>query len=75
MNTFIYRYDPEKPRPTYTLGELVKCVEREIAMRRRVYPGRVDTGRMNTLQADREIAMMLQIAEELRGLAKFERLL
>ena len=73
--TYVYRYDVEKKRPIYTLSELADCAMREAMIRRRRYPGLVDTGRANALQADREIAMMLQIAEQLRGLAQAERLL
>jgi hypothetical protein len=50
----------------FTLRDLVKCAEREIGLRRRVYPNRVDTGRMSQREADRQIAMMEAIAARLR---------
>lgn len=75
MEPYRYRYDDAKPRPRYTIAELVACIEREIAIRKRVYPNHVETRRYSVLKADREIACMVQIAEHLRALAKTERLL
>lgn len=34
------------------------CIERELRMRRRVYPRWVEAGRLTRQQADREIAVM-----------------
>jgi len=48
----------------FTDLELARCAEREAKIRRRVYPNRVMTGRMNQTQAEREIAMMQQIARD-----------
>ncbi len=42
------------------------CVQREIAMRKRVYPRWVAAGRMAKAKADREIAIMEAIAEDYR---------
>jgi len=73
--SFVYRYDPDRERPTYTFEELAQCAEREVAIRKRVYPNRVETNRMNILAADREIAMMIRIAEILRKAASGDLLL
>lgn len=53
----------------YSLAELVKCAEREVAMRKAVYPGRVTAGRMKQETADAEVAKMEEIADRLSGLA------
>jgi hypothetical protein len=49
--------------------ELATCARREVAMRQRVYPGRVAAGRMPQQVADYEIATMGVIAEVLDALA------
>jgi hypothetical protein len=41
-----------------TLERQVKCLKREIAMRKNVYPQWVRSGRMDQEQADEEIAAM-----------------
>ena len=41
-----------------TTDDKRRCLMREIAMRRRVYPAWVDRGQMTRAQADREIAVM-----------------
>lgn len=40
------------------------CAIREVKMRKRVYPRRVQDGRMTRAQADREIAIMEAIAAD-----------
>lgn len=40
------------------LGEQIACVSREIAMRERVYPRWVESGRMTQEKADQELATM-----------------
>ena len=50
----------------FTLTELRECAEREVRLRRRVYANRIETGRMSQREADRQIAMMEEIAERLR---------
>jgi hypothetical protein len=50
--------------PRFTDEEKAKCALREAAWRRRVYPNSVAKGRMTQEQADREIAMMDEIAAE-----------
>lgn len=44
-----------------------QCAEREAKMRRRVYPRWVADGRMKQEQADREIAIMDEIARDYRS--------
>jgi len=41
-----------------TISAQIKCVEREISMRERVYPNLVLKGKMTPAQKDREIATM-----------------
>jgi len=52
----------------FTLNEQIRCVEREISMRRRVYPRFVTTGKMTAPKADEEIACMEQVLRTLRSL-------
>lgn len=63
------------PELKFPFAELAICAERELAMRQRIYPNRVLTGRMSRHVADIEIARMAAIGEVLRELAKGERLL
>lgn len=46
-----------------TLADKIRTLRREIAMRHKVYPGRVAAGRMTQAEADREI----EIAESILG--------
>nr|DAG88528.1 MAG TPA: hypothetical protein [Herelleviridae sp.] len=41
-----------------SIQEQIKCVEREIAMRKRVYPNLVIRGKMTTGEKDKQIAAM-----------------
>jgi hypothetical protein len=50
----------------FTDAEKQKCAEREVAMRRRVYPNRVQRNLMLQEQSDKEIAMMQEIADDYR---------
>ena len=52
----------------HTYGELRACAEREVKMRYRVYEQRVDRAQMSRRMADREIALMEEIAAILRAL-------
>lgn len=61
--------------PTYSTSDKLIVVERELKMRRRVYPRRVADGRMTQPQADFEIAVMEAIAEDYRAIEQKERLL
>ncbi len=51
---------------TITATDKRKCAERELAMRRGVYPRWVVKGRMKQEVADREIAIMEAIVEDYR---------
>jgi len=55
---------------TFKTEDLVKCAEREVAYRRRVYPRLVAEHRMSREHADREIAMMEEIAVRLKDQQK-----
>jgi hypothetical protein len=57
---------------TYPLAVLAQCAEREVNLRRRVYPVRVANGRMTQALADRQIAMMEAIAARLKAEAETE---
>jgi hypothetical protein len=50
--------------PVFTAAEKLACARREIAMRRRVYPGWIAGGRMTQAEADRQIAIMVAIAAD-----------
>jgi hypothetical protein len=55
--------------------EQLACVERELALREKVYPRWVRDNRMPKSSADREIRAMRAVVETLRGLCQRERLL
>jgi hypothetical protein len=59
----------------YATLDLRICAEREVAMRRRVYPSLVEKGRMSQQQADLEINKMAAIAAYFSDLEQQERLL
>ena len=48
-----------------TLADMAREAEREVALRRRVYPRWVAEGRMKAHHAERQIALMEAIAAEL----------
>ena len=50
------------------LARQVACIERELRMRRRVYPRWVQEGRKPQADADREIAEMEAVLETLKAL-------
>ncbi|MBP6444807.1 MAG: hypothetical protein KA267_12340 [Gemmatimonadales bacterium] len=50
-----------------TEDEKRQCAERELAMRKRVYPRWVSAGKMTQAAADREIAAMEAIAKDYRA--------
>jgi len=58
-----------------TAAEKLACVEREIKMRRRVYPRWVGDGRMTQAKADSEIQTMEAIADDYRKAAEKDRLI
>lgn len=49
------------------LDAQIACIEREIRMRERVYPRFVETGRMTSIGAEREIACMRAVLHTLRN--------
>lgn len=51
-----------------TLEQMIACVRREIAMRKRVYPRWVADGRMARDAAEREIAAMQAVHDTLAAL-------
>lgn len=54
--------------PDVSILDQLRAVEREIGMRRRVYPHRVADGKMTQARATSEIAAMEAVADTLRGL-------
>ncbi len=54
--------------PEIPLAEQIRCVGREIGLRRNVYPKWVASGRMKQQDADREIAAMEAVLATLKGL-------
>lgn len=53
-----------------TIDELIKCAERELAMRERVYPRLVVKGKMKPTVANLETALMAAIVDQLRKIKK-----
>jgi hypothetical protein len=56
-----------------TLNDQIECAERELAIRKQVYPGWVDKGRMAPDKANHEIECMAEIVYTLIGLKSQER--
>lgn len=59
----------------FTYHELRDCALREVKQRERVYPRLVEQRKMSATEADRQIAMMTEIAQYLEKRSKGERLL
>lgn len=57
----------------YGLEDVVQCLERELKLRQRLYPGRVAHRRMTKKAADREIAIMAQLLADHQALLERER--
>lgn len=55
--------------PAVSLVRQIEAVERELSMRRRVYPRRVADGKMTPRQAETETAVMEAVLATLQGLA------
>lgn len=53
-----------------TLNEQISCVKREIAMRERVYPHWVGSGKVRDDKAKHELAAMRAVLETLEAAAK-----
>jgi hypothetical protein len=58
----------------YTDTEKLEAIRREIKWRKRVYPNRVETGRMPPAEAAFQISIMEAIAVDYERLAAKERL-
>jgi hypothetical protein len=60
-----------------SVADKLKCIERELGLRKRAYPRFVVQGKMTAEKAEREIAIMAEIAADYETLAKqmdmFER--
>ncbi len=54
--------------PEIPLADQIRCVGREIGLRRNVYPKWVASGRMKQQDADREIRAMEAVLATLKGL-------
>lgn len=59
----------------FTAAEKLACADRELKMRRRVYPRWVELGKMSQKQADHEIACLESIVADYSAHAERERLL
>lgn len=51
--------------PDPSIIDLVECAKRELALRQRVYPKWVESGRLDARKADHEIECMKAIASRL----------
>lgn len=56
------------PQETPDLRQMIEAVEREIAMRERVYPRWVQGGRLTEAKADQEIRLMMSVRDLLSRL-------
>lgn len=56
------------PQAEIPMEAQVKCVEREIKYRRRVYARRISLGRMSEVFADQQLKLMEAVLETLKGL-------
>lgn len=62
-------------RNDFTATEKLACAERELRLRKQVYPRRIEAGRMSKRAADHEIAVLYAIIQDYREQARKERLL
>lgn len=58
---------------TFTNADKAKSARREVGLRRRAYPRWVANGTLTQTAADREIALMTEIAEHFEQLAEADR--
>jgi hypothetical protein len=56
-----------------TIYEMLRCAERELKMRKQVYPRWIRSGRMSVVEADYEIGRMEDIAEHFRKLVEADQ--
>jgi hypothetical protein len=54
----------------FTDQEKLACVQRELALRKHVYPRLIANGKLKPAAADRELALMLAIVEDYRSRAE-----
>lgn len=59
---------------TFAVADLKKCAEREVALRRAVYPKMIERGKISADKAEQEIAMMEDIARRIETVAAIETL-
>jgi len=59
--------------PLYSIADQIECVAREIAMRERVYPNFVRSGKKSQGDADAEIAKMRAVLRTLEWLRENEQ--
>jgi hypothetical protein len=57
----------------FTNADLAKCARREVGLRKRAYPRWIDRGTITAEKAEREIAMMTVIADQLERLAEADK--
>lgn len=57
---------PVRAGDTVSLEDQIRCVERELRMRRKVYPGQVAQGRLRAADAARETWAMQAVLDTLR---------
>jgi hypothetical protein len=67
--------DDIRPVSRFSYAVLADCAQREVRLRRKVYPNRILTGCMSHAFAQAEIEKMRAIAEMLVEMANKERLL
>lgn len=60
--------------PSFSAGVKAACARREVDQRRHVYPRLIERGEMSRERATREIAIMIEIAEEYAALARLDEL-
>lgn len=58
----------------FTATDKLKCVERELRYRRRVYPRQIQLGKMSWLEAQEQLGLMQEIVDDYRSLAGAEEL-
>lgn len=61
---------PDAPAAV-SIARQIAAVDREVAMRRRVYPRRVADGKMTQAQADTELQAMQAVADTLRQVQRW----
>lgn len=62
------------PEQVFSAADKAKAARREVSQRKRVYPRLIEQGRMSAPEADRQIAVMTQIAADYEAKAAEEAL-